>query len=918
MFNIKNVSESLKPLLGIIFIATLAFIYFIISSFNEAVGVEVEKAGAFSARVSYEVSAHVVGYFNQLRSLDENLRDYHETENPSLNRKLQNYFTSNPEIEAVYFLSENQVVDTFLLDNHHKTGNIIYNSTWRKLGDSAYKFQFIDTSKSSVLITIPIIRDKYDEMAMVINVETLAELFYKNDDYDLTLVINNETILYSDDLEIVNQLIDHYGIDILSNYENYSRERNGFRIGDFNYINNHIVHYDEVFENLSLLTSKSFKRLSYRNIEDNIMSHLIVFILMVISVVVTIIYSTHKSKVWVETDRQFLNEIIDMDKIQITELKKELSFYSNLFIDTPEPMILVEKDSLRIINVNKKTTEMLGYAHEDLTTMTLNNVFHWENEEVIDGLLEVQIKKQSEEVFRRMVRIQELMYNDVEMLMFVILRKKMIDKVDNHLELFHEIRSPLQGAVGAVSMIEKATNHYADYTSIIKKSLNSILMMTNNVLSEGKLISANQHLVIKEVDLVKVVDEVVNTIVFQDQHYNMIAAKVKEKKNDTLVNLDSYLVKTDVMKIRQILINLMANASKYTMDGLVDLTVEVTKGIKDHIKFIISDTGSGLSKHEIDQLYDNFKTFHNSNITSTGIGLGITKRYIELLGSQLQVTSEKGIGSVFSFTLSLDPVDNINYINTSEKSILILDDDIVSCEFLKKFLRSELGCFVKTISNEVNLLSELTKHTYDCLIIDQTLNHFTGVDLVKLIKSSYNNNIQNTPVILITASNHPEAYSDVEGIYKILLKPFDNKLVIEILNSLFKTGDKDNPFHGFIDESIIDIDIFLDTFESVGNHVFIELVDKFIINSREEMNSLESLMMKKDYTSLANILHRFKGSMSYFGPKKMTHLMIALEDQLSLPEEEINLPFKEFKENYLDFIEELIVVKKNIKMYLNK
>lgn len=914
MFNVKSISDSIKPLLGILFIAFLAFVYFVISSFNEAVAVEVQKAGAFSARVSYEVESRIDSYYHQLKALDDNISNLSEVSNhEDMTRRVENYFVASPEIIALGFIVENQIKDYMAINEDFESGEIVYTSDWYEDILGHYKFQFLSSSKSYVLVTIPVENNKYDEMTMVIDINLLASEFYTNDDYDLSLIFDHSRILYSDDKNIIQVLRDKFGPDVFNDFVPYTRERQDFRVGDSNYIDGHIVHYENIFNHLSLLTSKTFNRLSYKNVEDNIMSHLVVFILMTISVGLTINYNTKKTKTWIETDRQFLNEIIEMDKVQVSNLKDELSFYTNLFQDGPEPMLLIDKETHKIMNVNKKTSELLGYDMDELTSMYLNTVFRWEDEDVINGLLRVQIKKQSDEIVNRIVRIQEITHADKDLLMIVVLREKMLSRQkDNHLELFHEIRGPLQGAIGAVSMIEKASNHYGDYTSIIKRSLNTVLIMTNNILSEGKLKSTYEQLIKKEVNLVSLVDEVVKTVVFQDQNYNMIAGKVQENKEDTLINLDQYYIKTDPMKLRQILINLMTNASKYTKDGMVDLTVTVERGSKDLLTFRVSDTGTGLDKSEIDHLFEDYKTFHKSQVTSTGIGLGITKKYIEMLESQLQVSSEKGIGSQFSFILQVESIENNDVLRTSDKSILVLDDDVVSCEFLKKYLQQELNCYVKTISNENKLLLELMSHDYDCLIIDQTLNHFMGVDLIHLIKKSHNNQIKDIPIVLITATDHKEVYQGDTEINKVLLKPFDNNRVAEVIKSIFADKQDKHPLEKYIDGTIIDKNIFFETFESVGREVFIELVNKFIANGIDEILLMDHLIENQNYPMLAGVLHRYKGSMSYFGPIEMMALVVELEEQAQTKDDTIVSNYKAFKKLNDAFINELKIFIKNI------
>lgn len=910
MFNLKSFGQSIKPLLGILFIAILAFVFFVVSAFNDAVEVELEKAHAFSDRVSYEMQTRVEHYVSRLNTMNNNIEKvcevYGEDE---FSNKLFNYYVADQEILNVYLLRDNEIVSSFNIHGKEVATEMTYRSAPKDYDGFKYNFLFGNTEASSVIITVPIEYDKYDEIALEIDVEYLAQNFYESDVYELSIIVNNEMILYSDDIEIVNSLIENYGSEVFKDYEHYSRGRDGFRVNDFNYLDYHIIHYQEVFDNLHILTTKTYNKISYSNVEDNIMSHLIVFSMMVISAIGTILYSSQKTKTWIENDRQFLNEIIDMDKIQITELKREIKFYTDMFNETPEPLLLIDKETLRIMNANEAARKYYEYTLDELSTMFLHNICKWQDDDVSDNKLFIQHIKKSGQIEEKYIRVQEVLYNETEMLSILLLDNAPISNSDDlKLEMFHEIRSPLQGAFGAVEMIEKATSKYGDYTNIIKRSLSNVLMMTNNVLAKGKLESSYEKVLSEKFNLVNLVNDVVNTIVFQDKNYNLIAGQVQENIQDVLRQLDSYYIKSDHMKIRQILINLMSNSVKYTKDGMVNLSVEVHHDFKDVIIFRVSDTGSGLSKEAINQMYEQFKTFHNVSTTSTGIGLAITKKYVEMLGSELHVSSEEGIGTTFSFSLELDPVHLEADNDISNKSILVLDDDEVSCEFLKKLLQKEVQCFVKTISNESHLISELSHHEYDCLIIDQTLNHFKGVDLIKLLRNSYNQQIKEIPVVLITASKTKHEFRELTGarIDEIILKPFESSEVVEVLKEIFNNqSKKENKLINLINDDIIDKTILCETIDSVGDTIFKELVEKFKINSTKEIQLVTSLLSSGNYSAIKSILHRLKGSMSYFAPIKLTLLVQQLEILALNEDDDFNDIFIEFKSSHEELLKEL-------------
>lgn len=119
----------------------------------------------------------------------------------------------------------------------------------------------------------------------------------------------------------------------------------------------------------------------------------------------------------------------------------------------------------------------------------------------------------------------------------------------------------------------------------------------------------------------------VQLIYYQDKNYNSISCKISKWVNTELKEVNQYTLRGDKMKLKQILINLMSNASKYTHDGVISLEVEIDHKIsKDRLTFKVKDTGQGLSKEAQSELFTSYRTFHDSNtVTSTGLGLFVTK-----------------------------------------------------------------------------------------------------------------------------------------------------------------------------------------------------------------------------------------------------------------------------------------------------
>jgi PAS domain S-box-containing protein len=576
-----------------------------------------------------------------------------------------------------------------------------------------------------------------------------------------------------------------------------------------------------------------------------------------------------------------------MDKINLSEVNRELRFYSDFFMESPIPIVVIDKESLRLVKANLQALKFYGYQEQELVNLHLTDICKWDDEQSESMLVNVQHITKDNHVLDQMVRIQDVLFNEDEMLVMLIIGSPAMDvnKVESmKMEMFHEIRSPLQGAVGAVDKIEKATDGYGEYIGIIKRSINTVLNMTNSMLAENKSNQRKNKLFLSEFDLVPLVDEVVSLSVYQDLHYNIIASNINLVRNHTLIPTQHYFMQSDSVKIRQILVNLMSNAIKYTQNGMINLTVEIIeKDQQDVIVFRVADSGVGLTKEQIDHLYDAYETFGNpeEDVIQTGLGMTITKKYVEMLGSELHVSSEYGIGSTFSFSLEVPKLKE-NTTSNKQFSILVVDDDEVSLQLIDQLLKKEKSYFVRTLSLETDLLSELNRHNYDLLIIDENLNHFKGSDLRTLIRHSFNKRLSDIPIIMMTASLVDDESLDERTSY--IQKPFEEEQLFKLIERLIQSHKQMN---FIIDPNIINDVKLHDTIEGVGFDVFKELVYKFENNSKEEIHAIKQLLANDDYEQTKILLHRLKGSMSYFAPVIAMDLIMNMELMAKVSDENL-------------------------------
>jgi len=224
----------------------------------------------------------------------------------------------------------------------------------------------------------------------------------------------------------------------------------------------------------------------------------------------------------------------------------------------------------------------------------------------------------------------------------------------------HEIRTPMNGIIGFTELLKNSnlTSEQREYIDIIEKSSDNLLNIINNILDLSKLESNKVELEHVIFDAVQEFDNTIDT-------FAVIASEKNIELNYYLDPTISRKLKGDPTKLKEILTNLLNNAIKFTDNG-GEIDIEIKKSIsaqannKVWIEFSVTDTGIGMSKKQLERIFQPFMqgdSSINRKYGGTGLGLTITKQYIELLGGELKVESKEGVGSKFSFSIPIEELD---------------------------------------------------------------------------------------------------------------------------------------------------------------------------------------------------------------------------------------------------------------------
>ena len=321
----------------------------------------------------------------------------------------------------------------------------------------------------------------------------------------------------------------------------------------------------------------------------------------------------------------------------------------------------------------------------------------------------------------------------------------------------HELRTPLNAIIGYSEMlIEDAEDENEDYVPDLEKIHGSgkhLLGLINDILDLSKVESGKMELFIEEFDLLKALKEVESTVKpLVEKNKNIIEVKF---------NCKNKLINSDVTKIRQILLNLLSNASKFTKEGMITVGVEDLD--ENNIQFQIKDSGIGMTEEQVDKVFKPFTQADEKTTRKfggTGLGLTITKMFTEMMGGKIELESKVGSGTTFMVTLPKIVEDKkLKEKKSNEKSIkdgfkiLVIDDDENAQDMMKRFLEKQDYVVIQAMSGEEGL-NLATKENPDLITLDVMMPEMDGWEVLTVLQN--NELTKNIPTIMLTMADEPD------------------------------------------------------------------------------------------------------------------------------------------------------------------
>lgn len=325
----------------------------------------------------------------------------------------------------------------------------------------------------------------------------------------------------------------------------------------------------------------------------------------------------------------------------------------------------------------------------------------------------------------------------------------------------HEIRTPINGVVGMTSLLldSSLTPEQKDYAENIKTSADSLLSIVNDILEFSKVEAGKVELENADFDLVTLIDETVKNISF------MTKLKSIPLLVDVKPNAQKYFY-GDSGRIRQILLNLLTNAVKFTHSGTIKIEARVDYSTErlSVVRFSVTDTGIGMTPAQMDRIFHAFAQADgdtNRKFGGTGLGLSISKKLVELMKGRLAVESQIDKGSTFWFTIPLENTAVITRTKTAaveiiptkhpHAQILVAEDNFVNQKIVLAML-SKLGFSAQAVANGQEALATLKERHFDLVLMDCQMPEMDGYEATKKIRASFEKSFSRIPIIALTAN----------------------------------------------------------------------------------------------------------------------------------------------------------------------
>lgn len=465
----------------------------------------------------------------------------------------------------------------------------------------------------------------------------------------------------------------------------------------------------------------------------------------------------------------------------------------------------------------------------------------------------------------------------------------------------HEIRTPMNAIIGMseIALQEDVSEQVRGYLGDILQAGNNLLGVINDILDFSKVESGKMVVVENPYSLYGLISNVANIISF----------RLGDKPVELLQEIDKDIpdqIIGDELRVRQILINILNNAVKFTEEGSITIVVSLQSREGEWGKYLIDvrDTGPGIKKEDIDRLFQSYERVESGKlhtVEGTGLGLAICKNLVTLMGGEIWVESEYGSGTTFHILLPQKIIEGSETYGTvaTQKhhytqaeqlvpvfegaKVLVVDDNEINRKVAEGMLKI-YGLSISLASSGAMCLEMVEKEQFDLIFMDHLMPDMDGIETLHHLQEKK----VNVPVIALTANaiNGMRQMYLKEGFSDYLRKPLEKEEIVRVLNAFLSEkliGDMKQETPSVQKNSLEKLaELGLNTQQMVeyigdGEKQQRELLGIFVDSTPGRQEELQKYLQEKDWKSYRIVVHALKTNLKMLGVEKQAELALELE-----------------------------------------
>ena len=475
----------------------------------------------------------------------------------------------------------------------------------------------------------------------------------------------------------------------------------------------------------------------------------------------------------------------------------------------------------------------------------------------------------------------------------------------------HEIRTPMNGIIGMIDLLDQSqlNDSQHGYVGTLKKSSNILMDILNDILDLAKIEAGRMELKKSTFSLPDIVDKI-------HALFTPIASTNRVNLHYHINKILPLYINTDETRLIQVLSNLISNSLKFTQKGgSIDIGFELIEELENDsiIRVDVRDSGIGISEENQKLLFKSFEQLDTSTTKSyggTGLGLAISKQLVTLLGGQIGVFSNPGLGSTFWFTFRATfPNEEVQTQETQrievskkpatdlkKKNILVVDDNLINREVASEILKNA-GCKVEIAISGEEAIEKAQNQRFDIILMDIQM---PGMDGIKASNEIRKLNLEHMPkIIAMTAYAMKEDESKFInlGMDDYLPKPIRAKSLIEKVLDHTSEDLLDDTSNGNLSFEIINLKVIEQLKKYGGEDILDSVYNEFNDETKPQLEECKLALANKNWDEMKKILHTLKGTSGTLGIDKVANSALELETKIKEND------FEDFETNLLNLID---------------